>query len=237
MAPAPDPSESIPSVATSTTVVSAEMQDSAIGKLFAVLLAGEFAAFHRLIEESAMAPDVPSRIAIARMAASEVGHFDRLAERVEAMTGLGAAEAVERYRSVFDQYHRATTPKTWYEALVKAYVGDGLAADFYAELSDMLPPDSQAVMAEVMSETANSEFARDQVRAAVEADPSIKSALVLWGRRLLGEAITHAQWVLAAEEEVTDLLFAGASSLTGVAGFFDVVAGKHADRMADLGLA
>ncbi|PKZ65048.1 hydroxylase [Gordonia terrae] len=237
MAPAPDPSESIPSAATSTTVASAEMQDSAIGKLFAVLLAGEFAAFHRLIEESAMAPDVPSRIAIARMAASEVGHFDRLAERVEAMTGLGAAEAVERYRSVFDQYHRATTPKTWYEALVKAYVGDGLAADFYAELSDMLPPDSQAVMAEVMSETANSEFARDQVRAAVEADPSIKSALVLWGRRLLGEAITHAQWVLAAEEEVTDLLFAGASSLTGVAGFFDVVAGKHADRMADLGLA
>lgn len=236
MAPAPDPSESIPSPATSTSVASAEKRDSAIGKLFAVLLAGEFAAFHRLIEESAMAPDVPSRIAIARMAASEVGHFDRLAERVEAMTGLGAAEAVERYRSVFDQYHRATTPKTWYEALVKAYVGDGLAADFYAELSDMLPSDSQAVMAEVMSETANSQFARDQVRAAVEADPSIKSALVLWGRRLLGEAITHAQWVLAAEEEVTDLLFAGASSLTGVAGFFDVVAGKHADRMADLGL-
>ncbi len=237
MAPASDPSESIPSPATSTSVASVEMRDSAIGKLFAVLLAGEFAAFHRLIEESAMAPDVPSRIAIARMAASEVGHFDRLAERVEAMTGLGAAEAVERYRSVFDQYHRATTPKTWYEALVKAYVGDGLAADFYAELSDMLPPDSQAVMAEVMSETANSQFAREQVRAAVEADPSIKSALVLWGRRLLGEAITHAQWVLAAEEEVTDLLFAGASSLTGVAGFFDVVAGKHAERMADLGLA
>ncbi|MFE0750157.1 ferritin-like fold-containing protein [Gordonia sp. NPDC058843] len=237
MAPPSDPSESIPSPSTSTSVVSVEMRDSAIGKLFAVLLAGEFAAFHRLIEESAMAPDVASRIAIARMAASEVGHFDRLAERVESMTGLGAAEAVERYRSVFDQYHRATTPKTWYEALVKAYVGDGLAADFYAELSDMLPTDSQSVMADVMSETANSQFARDQVRAAVEADPSIKSALVLWGRRLLGEAITHAQWVLAAEEEVTDLLFAGASSLTGVAGFFDVVAAKHAERMADLGLA
>ena len=83
MALASDPSESTPSPATSTSVASAEMRDSAIGKLFAVLLAGEFAAFHRLIEESAMAPDVPSRIAIARMAASEVGHFDRLAERVE----------------------------------------------------------------------------------------------------------------------------------------------------------
>ena len=54
--------------------------------------------------------------------------------------------------------------------------------------------------------------------------------------RLLGEAITHAQWVLAAEEEVTDLLFAGATSLQGVANFFDSVANKHAQRMADLGL-
>ncbi|MBD0860791.1 hydroxylase [Gordonia sp. zg691] len=235
MAPASDPTESTPRPAGDTPVAAIEKQDSAIGKLFAVLLAGEFAAFYRLIDESSMAPDVPSRIAIARMAASEVAHFDRLAERVSAMTGLDAAEAVERYRSVFDQYHRATTPKTWYEALVKAYVGDGLAADFYAELADVLPPDSQAVMAEVMSQTASSEFAREQVRSAVAADPSIKSALILWGRRLLGEAITHAQWVLAAEEEVTDLLFSG-SSLSGVAGFFDAVAAKHAERMTDLGL-
>lgn len=229
MTSAPDSSEHAP-------VAAIETQDSAIGKLFAVLLAGEYAAFYRLVEEASMAPDVPSRIAVARMAASEMRHFDRLAERVDAMTGLDAATAVERYRSVFDQYHRATNPKTWHEALVKAYVGDGLAADFYAELSHMLPPDAQEVMADVMAETGNSEFAREHVRAAVDADPSARSALVLWGRRLLGEAITHAQWILAAEDEVTDLLFASASSLTGVAQFFDAVAARHAERMADLGL-
>ncbi|GAC66619.1 hypothetical protein GS4_03_00670 [Gordonia soli NBRC 108243] len=210
-------------------------EDPAIAKLFAVLLAGEYAAFYRLIDESRMAPDVPSGIAIARMAASEIQHFDHLAARLEG-TDIDVADAVTRYRSVFDQYHRATTPKTWYEALVKAYVGDGLASDFYSELAGALPESAQAVVAEVMSQTGSSAFAREQVRAAVAADPSLKSPLTLWGRRLLGEAITHAQWVLAAEEEVTDLLFEGATSLQGVAKFFDAVAELHATRMSDLGL-
>ncbi len=218
-----------------TSISSIDPEDPALTKLFAVLLAGEFAAFYRLIDESSMAPDVPSRIAIARMAASEIAHFDLLAERIGAH-GVDPVEAVERYRSVFDEYHRVTTPKTWYEALVKAYVGDGLAADFYNELAHGLPAEARAVVREVMAETANSQFACEQVRAAVLADPSLASPLTLWGRRLLGEAITHAQWVLAAEEEVTDLLFAGATSLQGVANFFDSVANKHAQRMADLGL-
>ncbi|MGV9857356.1 ferritin-like fold-containing protein [Gordonia sp. NPDC003425] len=207
----------------------------AIGKLYAVLLAGEYAAFYRLIEESEMAPDVDGRINIARMVASEIKHFERLADEVTRW-GIDPTEAVVRYRQVFDEYHSVTKPKTWYEALVKAYVGDGLAADVYNELAGVLPAEPRAVVAEVMSATGGSEFARDAVRAAIAADPALRSPLTLWGRRLLGEAITHAQWVLAAEEEVTDLLFAGAASLQNMAGFFDTVADRHARRMADLGL-
>ncbi|MFW0792387.1 ferritin-like fold-containing protein [Gordonia sp. CPCC 205515] len=214
---------------------SSDATNGAVTKLFAVLLAGEYSAFYRLIEESKMAPDVASQIAIARMAASEIHHFDVLAAQVSAR-GLDPTASVERYRSVFDQYHSATTPKTWYESLVKAYVGDGLAADFYTELAGVLPGDAQTVIAQVMSQTSSSHFAREQVTAAVTRDPSLKSPLTLWGRRLLGEAITHAQWVLAAEEEVTDLLFAEAASLQGVASFFDAIAAEHAKRMSDLGL-
>ncbi len=232
MSTAPHPS----GVSPDPTDTAATSDDGgAIGKLFAVLLAGEYAAFYRLIDESRMAPDVASKVAIARMAASEINHYDTLAEQVCAR-GIDPIAAVERYRSIFDDYHRVTTPKTWYEALVKAYVGDGLAADFYTEVSGVLPADAQTVIREVMAETANSRFARDQVAAAVAADPSLRSPLILWGRRLLGEAVTHAQWVLAAEEEVTDLLFAGSASLQGIAGFFDAITADHATRMAELGL-
>ncbi|MGC4933704.1 ferritin-like fold-containing protein [Gordonia sp. DT30] len=212
-----------------------EEQDAAVGKLFAVLLAGEYAAFYRLIDESSMAPDTVSGIAIARMAASEIAHFELLAEQV-VQRGLDPAESVERYRPVFDRYHLATTPQTWLEALVKAYVGDGLAADFYLELSEFMPSAAQRVVAGVMAETGNSRFAREQVRAALAADPALRSPLTLWGRRLLGEAVTHAQWVLAAEEDVTDLLFSGTTSLNGVADFFESITARHAQRMADMGL-
>lgn len=206
-----------------------------VGQLFAVLLAGEYAACYRLIEESAMAPGVSDRIAIVRLIAGEVAHFESLAAELAAYD-ITPEDAVAAYGKVFDNYHRATTPKTWYEALVKMYIGDGLAADFYTELADNMDEHPRGVVRQVMSETGASAFARDRVRAAVDADPALKSPLTLWGRRLLGEAITHAQWVLAAEERLTDLLFAEAGSLKTVAQFFDAIAERHTQRMRDLGL-
>ncbi|MFT4199812.1 ferritin-like fold-containing protein [Gordonia sp. (in: high G+C Gram-positive bacteria)] len=207
-----------------------------IAKLFSVLLAGEYAAYQRLITESAMAPDVAGRIAIGRMAASEMGHFDELSEEL-VKRGLDPTEQVLKYVDIFDRYHGTTNPKTWDEVMVKAYVGDGLAADFYGELADALPKEAHDVVSSVMRETGNSEFARDWVRARVAAEPELKWPLTLWGRRLLGEAITHTQWVLAAEEDVTDLLFSGGTTdLAQVSQFFDSVTERHAQRMADLGL-
>ena len=44
-----------------------------------------------------------------------------------------------KYAPALENYHRLTTPSTWLEALVKTYVGDALAADFYLEIADVLP--------------------------------------------------------------------------------------------------
>ncbi|GEE03958.1 hypothetical protein nbrc107696_44040 [Gordonia spumicola] len=205
-------------------------------KLYEVLLAGEFAACYRLIDESAMAPTTSDRVAIVRLIAAEMGHFEELAAQlVEA--GGDPDRAVSRHSKVFDEYHRVTTPSSWLEALVKMHIGDGLAADFYVELADAMPEEVQSVMKSVMDSTGSSDFAVTQVRAAIAADPALRSPLALWGRRLLGEAITHMQWVLAEEDEVMDLLFSGDASLATAASFFDAIAERHAQRMADLDLA
>jgi hypothetical protein len=58
----------------------------------------------------------------------------------------------------------------------------------------------------------------------------------LWSRRLLGEAITQAQYVLAEHDELVDLVVSRTAGLTQLAGFFDRLQRLHNDRMRDLGL-
>ncbi|GAA1887899.1 tRNA-(MS[2]IO[6]A)-hydroxylase (MiaE)-like [Williamsia serinedens] len=203
--------------------------------LFGVLLAGEIAAFYRLTAEAAMAPDLRGRVAMAQMAGAEMVHFEILAEEL-GRRGHDIGDTVEHYAPVLDRYHGSTTPNTWLESMVKAYIGDGLAADFYLEVAHTLPHDAEAIVQKVMAETGHSEFAREQVRAAVAADPDLTSPLRLWGRRLLGEAITQAQHVLASEEALTDVLFSEAADLGRVSAFFESIQDRHAARMRDLDL-
>ena len=109
-----------------------------VNELFALLAYGEVAAFYRLTDEARMSPDLRGRINMARMAASEMGHYDLLRSTLEAR-GVDVLPAMIRYAPAIEQYHRLTTPSTWLEALVKTYVGDALAADLYLTIAGSLP--------------------------------------------------------------------------------------------------
>src|SRR5712675_732851 len=109
-----------------------------VNELFAVLAYGEVAAFYRLTEEARMAPDLRGRISMASMAAAAMGHYEVLRDALE-RRGVDVVPAMTKYASALENYHRLTTPSTWLEALVKTYVGDALAADFYLEIADSLP--------------------------------------------------------------------------------------------------
>jgi hypothetical protein len=75
------------------------------------------------------------------------------------------------------------------------------------------------------------------VRAAIAAQPALAGRLALWARRLVGEAISQTQHVLAEHDSLAALLMEGTSDLTGVAALLKRITDKHAERMATLGLA
>lgn len=207
-----------------------------VTELFALLAYGEVAAFYRLTDEARMAPNLQGRINMASMAAAEMAHYELLRDALE-RRGIDVVPTISRYASALENYHRLTTPSTWLEALVKTYVGDALAADFYLEIADALPSDVADLVRAVLAETGHSQFVVAEVRAAVTASAKQRSRLALWSRRLLGEAITQAQYVLADHDELVSLVVSGTDGLGQLTGFFERLQATHNDRMEQLGLA
>lgn len=206
-----------------------------VNELFALLAYGEFTAFYRLTDEARMAPDLRGRISMASMAAAEMAHYEVLCEALE-KRGVDVLPAISKYAPAIEGYHRLTTPSTWLEALVKTYIGDALAADFYLEIADSLPDDVADVVRSTMSQTGHSQFVVAEVRAAVTKSTKQRSRLALWSRRLLGEAITQAQYVLAEHDELVDLVVTRTDGLAQLSGFFDRLQRTHEQRTRELGL-
>jgi hypothetical protein len=208
---------------------------SAVADLLGVLAYAELTAFDRLAEDARMAPTLEGRAALARMAAAEVGHHVRLTERMTEL-GVDPAETMAPFVSALDTFHESTRPNTWLEGLVKAYVGDGLATDFYREIAAFLPDPDRALVLDVLADTGHAGFAVREVRAAIAADRRVGGRLALWGRRLVGEAITQSQAVIAEHDRLAELIMAGMGDVGGVARLIERITDAHTARMKALGL-
>ena len=212
----------------------------AVVDLLGALAYGELTAFERLAEDASFAPTVGDKAALAAMAVAEYNHFALLRARLEAM-GASPEAAMEPFMPALEAFHARTAPGDWLEGLVKAYVGDGIATDFYREVSAYLDDSTRALVLEVLEDTGHSRFAVDRVRAAIEADPRIAGKLALWGRRLVGEALSQAQRVAAERDALAALLVGGVAhrgaDLAEVGRMFARLTENHTRRMATLGLS
>jgi hypothetical protein len=144
------------------------------------------------------------------------------------------------FTAPLDDFHRRTAPSDWLEGLVKAYVGDGMAADFYRVVAEVLDPAPRALVLEVLADTGHAQFAVQHVRAAIEADPKVAGRLALWARRLVGEALSQAQLVAAQRPSLAHVLTqpgGEASQLGEIGRMFARLTDAHTQRMSALGLS
>jgi hypothetical protein len=222
-------------VAEWTDEMTDEERRQAVVDLLGLLAYTELTAFERLAEDARWAPSVADKIALAEMAAAEFSHFRTLRDRLQSM-GVGAEDAMAPFVVPLDAFHDSTAPSDWLESVVKAYVGDGFAADFYREVAEYVDPEARALVLDVLEDTGHAQFAVEHVRAAIAADAAVAGRLALWARRLVGEALVQAQRVAVDRDALARLLVGGSVDLVAVAQLLARLTQRHTERMAALGL-
>jgi hypothetical protein len=212
----------------------------AVVDLLGAVSYGEISAFERLAEDARMAPSLEDKLAIASMASAEFGKVAALHTRISEL-GTDPFVAMAPFRDAIDLFHEHTAPADWFESLVKAYVGDGMADDFYREIAAFLDTETRDLVVASLEDTGHAVFVVDRVRAAIYADPRLAGRLALWGRRLMGEALTQAQRVAAERDALSALLAGGVDrpglDLAAIGRMFTRITERHAERMAELGLS
>jgi hypothetical protein len=207
--------------------------------LLGILAYGALAAFDRLAEDARRAPTLADKVYVASLAALQIKHFDTVRDRLGEL-GVDVMAAMRPFHAPFDEFHAQTKPKDWLEGLVLAYLGNGFAADFYREVAAFVDSDTRGLVHQVLADEGHADFVIEEVRAATAADPRVAGRLALWGRRLVGEALSQAQRVAANREALTHLLTGTVDrpgmDLAAISRMFSRLVENHTRRMAKLGL-
>lgn len=213
---------------------------AAVVDLLGAIGYGQLSAFERLAEDSRLSPTLRDKIAMGTMASVQFGHVQPLLDRIEQLGG-DPIGAMDPFVKPFDAFHAQTAPRDWLEGLVKAYVGDGLAADFYREIALFLDAGTRQLIIDSLQDAGYAGFVVDRVGQAIRDDPRVAGRLALWGRRLMGEALSQAQRVAAERDSLAALLAGGVDrpgmDLAALGRMFSRLTENHSERMAELGLA
>lgn len=228
-------------MSTSTSLLDEDPEyRAAVVDLLGVLAYGELSAFERIAADAAMSPTLADTVALSGMAAAEFRHYEELSKRLGDM-GVDPLAAMAPFRTPIDDFHAHTKPSDWLEGLVKAYVGDGIGMDFYREIAARLDPATRDLVLSVCEDLGQSEFVVDAVRSAIDEDPRVAGRLALWGRRLVGEALSQAQRVAAERNALSSLLVGGVdrpgADLAEIGRMLARLTENHSRRMAEMGLA
>lgn len=207
----------------------------AVIDLLALLAYGELQAFDQMAADARLAPDLRCRAVLSEMAAAEIVNYRRLERRLGEL-GNDPEQAMKPFVSALREYHDQTQPRDWLEALAKAYVGDGVADDFYREVAAFLGSPDRELVLEVLHDSQYAEFAERELREAIAADPKVANRMSMWARRLVGEGLSQAQRVAVERPALATLIITGSGDLAGVQALLKRLTTAHTTRMETVGL-
>lgn len=213
---------------------------AAVVDILGALAYAELSAFSQMAADADLAPTHGLKADVAALAVQEFLKYQAIALRLEQM-GVDPDDAMAPFVAAIDGFHQRTEPSDFHEGIVKAYVGEGIAQDFYREIAAFLDPHTREFVLTVLAKTpARRDFVVAEVRSATADDARLAGRLALWGRRLVGEALSQAQSVTADRESIALLLVGGTgfgADLAEIGRMFARITQAHTRRMTRMGLS
>jgi hypothetical protein len=197
---------------------------------------GRLAAFSRLAQDAAAAPDLQERLALSGFAGAALARLDQVAERV-AEIGGDLEPVMRPFAGALVEFEERTEASTWWERLLKGYVGYGVSDDFARIVAGGLDPVTRDVVEEAVADRGYATWVVDELAAACADDATLAPRLALWGRRLVGEALGAVQRVLVQHPELLPLLELAQPGQDPAQRLFSALTAEHTRRMDRLGLA
>jgi hypothetical protein len=208
---------------------------AAVVDLLGMLAYGALVAFDRMAADARLAPDLRRRAALSEMAAREMTSYRRIAGRLTELR-VDPEQAMAPYVTALQTYHEQTEPSDWLEGLTKAYVGEGVADDFSSVVAELLDAPDRDLVMDIVHDSRHADFAAQEIRAAIAADPRLANRLSMWARRLVGEALSQAIRVAGERPALTALVVARSPDQAAVQALLKRLTGEHTTRMAAVGL-
>lgn len=198
---------------------------------------GELSAFEHLATDARHSPSLADRAVLGKMAVAEYGHYEDMCTKLVEM-GMDPELAMAPYQRMVDAFHDRTRPADWHESLMKAYVVEAITEEFYAAIAVHLDESTREAIARVRTSDEQVAVLTKLLKKMLAEDPRLSSRLALWGRRLVGEALTQVQRIGAKHSFLVGLRpdATQEQATADVAAILVTLTRNHSRRMSKLGL-
>lgn len=188
----------------------------------------ELTLFENLSRAISNAPTVAAKASIGRAAEITLGRHRALVAEITRAGGT-AAEVMEPYTKVVDEFERVTHGADWFETVVTCYLTTGFLDDFFARLAAGLSGDTADRIGAIFRGESGEALLAEQISLAIDENPRLASRLAMWGRRLVGDTMLVSRSSLVYSENHK-------SDEARIEPVFTELIAAHTRRMDALGL-
>lgn len=184
--------------------------------------------FENLSRVVRSAPSTDAKSVLSRVAGLALAKHEALVAEIE-RHGADAAETMQPFVVEIDAFQRVTQGNDWYESVTSCYLTSGFLDDFLVRLAPGLAGAAGGRIVEILAADTGEDVIARELLSAIEKNPRLAARLAMWGRRLVGDTMLLARWMLRP----TDNRDSDEARIEPV--FTELIA-AHTKRMDALGL-